>query len=456
MTRFPDGFRWGAATAAYQIEGAVAEDGRGRSIWDTFSHTPGAIDGGDNGDVACDHYHRIDGDLDLMAAIGLQDYRFSVAWPRVQPTGSGPVNQAGLDFYSRLVDGLLDRGIRPVATLYHWDLPQPLQDAGGWPARATAERFADYAAVVARALGDRVDSVTTLNEPWCSAFLGYANGTHAPGVQHPPSAFAAAHHLLLGHGLAVQALRGELTPRHTVSVTLNTVNTRPASRLPADRRAARDAELAQNQVFLDPVLLGELNAELVERTKEITDWGFVRDGDLATIHTPIDVLGVNYYNPHLVSATPSPGAVAWPGIPDAWVVPEPPPVTGMGWPVRPDTFAELLRRLHADYPGTAFVITENGAAYPDTVNADGTVDDAERVAYLRGHIGAVAEAIAAGVDVRGYYVWSLLDNFEWAWGYGQRFGIVHVDYPTLRRRLKRSARVYSQIIRAHGLDTESP
>jgi beta-glucosidase len=449
--RFPEGFRWGTATSSYQIEGAVHADGRGRSIWDTFSHTPGAIADGTTGDVACDHYHRYREDVALISALGIQDYRFSIAWPRVQPDGRGPANPAGLDFYSRLVDATLEQGVQPLVTLYHWDLPQPLQDAGGWPARDTAQRFADYACLVADALADRVPAFTTLNEPWCSAFLGYADGRHAPGIRDPAAAYAAAHHLLLGHGLAVGALRERLGPGHQLSITVNPVNTRPAGESAADAQAARDAELAQNQIFLDPVLLGELNAELVERTKSVTDWGFVRDGDLRTIHAPIDFLGVNYYNPHRVAAREIAGASAWPGVADAWVVPEDPPLTGMGWPVRPDTFAELLRHLHADYPGTTFVVTENGAAYPDRPSADGGVDDHERVAYVRGHVAAVLDAIDAGVDVRGYFLWSLLDNFEWGWGLAQRFGIVHVDFDTLVRTPKASALAYRQIIADHGV-----
>jgi beta-glucosidase len=451
MRRLPEGFRLGAATAAYQIEGAVTEDGRGRSIWDTFTEVPGAVLNGDTGETACDHYHRFAEDLDLAARIGLDDYRFSIAWPRVLPTGTGAVNGAGLDFYSRVVDAALERGIRPVITLYHWDLPQALQDLGGWTARDTPRHFADYAAVVARALGDRVEVFTTLNEPWCSAFLGHASGAHAPGVRDDATAYLTAHHLLLAHGLGVEALRANLPAGRQVSITLNTVNTRPASDSAQDHQAARDAELSQNQIFLEPVLAGGLHPELVERTKTVTDWEFVHDGDLRIISAPLDFLGVNYYNPHLVAASPSPGAEPWPGVANAWVVPEPPPVTGMGWPVRPETFAELLVSLDADYPGNVMVVTENGAAYPDAVRADGEVFDLERANYVRGHLGAVLDAVDAGVDVRGYYAWSLLDNFEWAWGYSQRFGLVHVDYATQQRRLKHSGEVYAGIIEARAL-----
>jgi beta-glucosidase len=450
--RFPDGFRWGTATSSYQIEGAVAEDGRGPSIWDRFAHTPGRIADGTTGDVACDHYHRYRDDVALMAEIGVHDYRFSVAWPRVQPTGSGPVNPAGLDFYSRLVDALLDRGIRPLVTLYHWDLPQALQDAGGWSSRDTAARFADYAAVVARHLGDRVPAFTTLNEPWCSAFLGHASGAHAPGVQDAATAYAVAHHLLLAHGLAVPAVRAEASGRQ-VSITLNPANVRPASASDPDIRAARLATLGTNQVFLEPLLRGRLVDELVEATRAFCDWSFVRDGDLEQISAPIDFLGVNYYNPHLVGARPAPGEVPepWPGLPDAYMYPQPGPHTGMGWRVEPASMTELLITLARAYPGVPMVITENGAAYPDAVAADGGVHDRGRAEYLRSHIAAVYDAITAGVDIRGYFAWSLLDNFEWAWGLSQRFGIVHVDFATQARTLKDSALLYRDVVSAHGL-----
>ena len=451
---FPEDFRWGAATASYQIEGAATEDGRGASIWDTFSHTPGTTLAGDTGDVACDHYHRYREDVALMARLGLQDYRFSIAWPRVIPSGSGAVNEAGLDFYSRLVDELLANGIRPVATLYHWDLPQPLQDAGGWPARDTAERFAEYAAVVARRLGDRVAVFTTLNEPWCSAYLGYAAGEHAPGARDNAAALTAAYHLLLAHGRGLQALRSELTGEHTLSITLNPANIRPASDSDADRDAAYTADLYANRIFLDPLLRGSLPAALLERTERVTDWSFVRDGDLEVISAPIDVLGVNYYNPHRVGATPPPDGsrALFAGTDDVFHYPQDGPKTGMDWPVEPASMTELLVAMHRDYPGTAFVVTENGAAYPDTVAEDGAVHDPERVAYLAAHIGAVRDAIEAGVDVRGYYAWSLLDNFEWAWGYSQRFGIVHVDFDgDLRRRPKDSFEFYRRVIAANGV-----
>lgn len=450
--RFPDGFRWGAATSAYQIEGAVDLDGRGVSIWDTFAHTPGTIADGTNGDVACDHYHRCRDDVGLMADLGLDDYRFSIAWPRVQPMGSGTPNAAGLDFYSRLVDALLDHGIRPVPTLYHWDLPQALQDEGGWGARDTAERFAEYAAIVARHLGDRVQTFTTLNEPWCSAFLGHASGAHAPGVRDAATAYRVAHHLLLGHGRAVAALRAELPAGREVSITVNPANVRAVSDSAADVRPARLAELATNQIFLDPLLRGALNLELVEATSAVTDWSFVRDGDLDMIAAPIDLLGVNYYNPHLVggAARADGSSTPWPGLAGAWSHPQQGPSTAMGWPVEPASMTELLVDLAADYPGVPFSITENGSAYDDVVAADGSIEDPGRAVYLSAHVSAVLDAIEDGVDIRAYYVWSLLDNFEWAWGLTQRFGIVHVDFDTQLRTPKASARMYRDIIASHG------
>ena len=448
--RFPDGFRWGASTSAYQIEGAVGEDGRSPSIWDTFSHTSGTIADGTTGDVACDHYHRFGEDVALMSALGIPGYRFSISWSRLLPDGSGRVNRAGVDFYARLADALRERGIAPLATLYHWDLPQYLQDLGGWADRDTAARFADYADVVARELGDRLPSIATLNEPWCSAFLGHASGEHAPGARDLPTAYRAAHHLLLGHGLAAAAVRA----RHAeaeLSITLNPANVRPASPDERDVRAARRAELSSNQLFLDPLLRGQLGDELVEATQSITDWSFVLPGDLETINAPIGFLGVNYYGPHVVGADPEPGRapVAWQTLPDAYLHQPPPPHTGMGWRVEPASFTELLVNLGVQYPGTPLVVIENGAAYPDRVE-DGSVHDVERTDYLRAHIAALADALRFGVDVRGYYVWSLLDNFEWAWGLAQRFGIVHVDFDTQRRTPKDSALLFQRVIATHG------
>lgn len=449
---FPAGFRWGSATAAYQIEGAAAEDGRTPSIWDTFSRTPGKVRNGDTGDIATDHYHRSREDIALMRELGLTDYRFSLSWSRILPGGRGPVSQKGLDFYRQLADELLDAGIRPVATLYHWDLPQELEDAGGWPERATAERFAEYAGRAAEALGDRIGTWTTLNEPWCAAFLGYGSGDHAPGHTDERAALRAAHHLNLAHGLAVRALRAALPSVAELSLTLNLHALRPHTDSPEDRDAVRRIDAVGNRIFLDPVFHGRLPADLVADTAGITDWSFVHDGDLAAIATPIDALGVNYYSPTVVAAgssgTPSP----WPGAAGhVRFVPLPGPRTAMDWPVDADGLYELLVRLRDELPHVPLLITENGAAYDDYADPEGGVHDPERVAYLAAHLAAARRALADGVDLRGYFLWSLLDNFEWAYGYGKRFGIVHVDFPTGRRTPKDSFRWYGEVIARSGL-----
>ena len=449
--RLPAGFVWGAATAAYQIEGASTEDGRGPSIWDTFSHARGRVRGGGTGDIAVDHYHRWREDVGLMAELGLSAYRFSVSWPRVQPTGRGPVDRRGLGFYSRLVDGLLERGIEPWLTLYHWDLPQALEDAGGWPERDTAGRFADYAALVHGALGDRVRVWTTLNEPWCSAFLGYASGEHAPGRQEPAAALRAGHHLLLGHGLAAQVLRAVGAK---VALSLNLYPVQPAG--PADADAARRIDGLQNRFFLDPVLRGAYPADVIADLAPVTDLDFVEPGDLALIAQPLDALGVNYYSRHVVRAgagesrpgpagrllpTPHPGADDI-GFADAGTQ-----RTAMGWEIHAAGLVDVLTRVATEYAAPPLYVTENGAAFADTVTADGRVHDRERTAYLAAHLYACRDAVAAGVDLRGYFVWSLLDNFEWAWGYDMRFGLVHVDFASQRRRLKDSALWYADSAR---------
>lgn len=454
---FPEGFTFGSATASYQVEGAATEDGRGPSIWDTFSHTPGKVWNGDTGDVACDHYHRWEADLGLMAGLGLNAYRFSIAWPRIMPTGTGEVNQAGIDFYSRLVDGLLERGIRPVATLYHWDLPQPLEDAGGWPARATADAFTRYAEVVGQALGDRVHTWTTLNEPWCSAYLGYGQGGHAPGRHEPAAALAAVHHLNLAHGRAVQALRATSAGDPDYSVTLNFHVLRGIG--DGAGEAMRRIDALANRAFTGPMLRGAYPSDLIEDTASVTDWGFVHDGDLAEIHQPIDVLGVNYYSTATVrlwdGVSPkqqndghkgTDGGTAWPGS-DGVVefVEQPGPYTDMGWNIAPEGLEELLLSLREQFPAQPLMITENGAAFPDTVDPDGAVHDVERVDYLRRHLTAVHRALSQGVDLRGYFVWSLLDNFEWGYGYAKRFGIVCVDFDTLERTVKDSGLWYREL-----------
>jgi beta-glucosidase len=459
---FPDGFVWGTSTAAYQIEGAVTEDGRTPSIWDTFSHTPGKVAGGDTGDVADDHYHRYASDVALMAELGMRAYRFSTAWPRIVPGGAGAANERGLDFYSRLVDSLLAADITPVLTLYHWDLPQALQDRGGWTNRDTALRFADYAAVVAAALGDRVTLWTTLNEPWCSAFLGYGAGVHAPGHTSGAEALAASHHLLLGHGLAVQALRATLPATAQLSITLNPAVPRPATASEADVAAARKVDGLQNRLWLDALCHGEYPDDVRAFTAAASDWSYVHDGDLAVIASPIDMLGVNYYNPMLVAHYDGVGVRArvdghgdgagetWPGCDDVQFLDLPGPKTLMGWPIDADGLTELLTRLHRDYR-MPMMITENGAAFADVVDSDGGVNDTDRIAYLRGHLAAAHRAIAAGVDLRGYFLWSFLDNFEWAYGYAKRFGIAYVDFETQVRTLKQSAHVYADTVRHNGL-----
>ncbi|MFD1829489.1 GH1 family beta-glucosidase [Streptomyces desertarenae] len=462
VRRFPPGFLWGTATAAYQIEGAAREDGRTPSIWDTYSHTPGRTRNGDTGDIACDHYHRWREDVAIMSELGVGAYRFSVSWPRVQPTGSGPASRKGLDFYSRLVDELLDKGIRPVVTLYHWDLPQELEDAGGWPERATAERFAEYAGIVAGALGDRVATWTTLNEPWCSAFLGYGSGVHAPGRTDQADALRAAHHLNLAHGLGVQALRAALPAEAQTSVTLNLHHVRSLTDGEADRDAARRIDGTANRIFTGPMLRGEYPEDVRRDTAHLTDWSFVRDGDLAHIHQPLDFLGVNYYSPTLVSAATGSAShnadghgasehSPWPGGDDVAFHRTPGPTTAMGWTVDPEGMYELLVRVGEDFPELPVVITENGAAFDDYVDPEGRVVDPDRISYLHGHLTAVHRAIEAGVDVRGYFLWSLLDNFEWGYGYSKRFGAVYVDYATGRRIPKESSRWYARVARDGAL-----
>ncbi|MDR5699968.1 GH1 family beta-glucosidase [Agromyces aerolatus] len=460
---FGDDFLFGSATAAYQIEGAADEDGRGPSIWDTFSHTPGKVWNGDTGDVADDHYHRLDADLDLMSGLGLEAYRFSIAWPRIQPTGRGPVNEAGLAFYERLVDGLIARGIRPIATLYHWDLPQALEDEGGWTARSTAEAFAEYARIVAERLGERVTVWTTLNEPWCSAYLGYGSGAHAPGLMDGAKALAAVHHLNLAHGLAVRAIR-DVLPGAECSITLNLHVIRPAG--PTGAEAARRIDGLANRLFLGPLLDGEYPADVIEDTKQVTDWAFVRPGDTELIRQPLDLLGVNYYSTVTVQMWDgrSPrvqadghkdmGGSPWPGSEHVEFLEQPGPYTAMGWNIDPSGLEDLLVALHTSYPGLPLMVTENGAAFDDVVvsGPDGpAVHDVERVDYLRRHFTAAHRAIERGVDLRGYQVWSLMDNFEWGFGYSKRFGIVRVDYDTLERLPKDSAHWYRELIRTRRI-----
>jgi beta-glucosidase len=454
---FPTNFLWGAATAAYQVEGAVAEDGRTASIWDTYSRTPGRVRDGDTGDIACDHYHRYRDDVALMARLGLDSYRFSVSWSRIQPGGRGPLNPAGVDFYRRLLDELAEHNILPWLTLYHWDLPQELEDAGGWPERDTAYRFAEYAGLVHEALGDRVRHWTTLNEPWCSAFLGYGSGEHAPGRCEPAASVRAAHHLMLGHGLAVQAIRAGSSPA-TVGVTLNLYAVSPATDSEADLDAARRVDGMANRIFLDPVLRGRYPLDVVEDLREVSDFGHVREGDLATVSSTLDMLGINYYTRYVVCG-PDPDAEpgwranpsAWPGSGDVRFTNRGLPVTAMNWEIDAPGLVEVLRRVNRDYTDLPIYVTENGAAFDDVPDAEGNVDDPGRVDYFAQHLRACHEAITEGVPLRGYFAWSLMDNFEWGFGYSKRFGMVYVDYPTQRRTPKTSAGWYAQVSRRNGL-----
>jgi beta-glucosidase len=455
VRRFPQGFLWGAATAAYQVEGAVAEDGRLPSVWDTFSHTPGKVRGDDNGDVACNSYNLVDTDLDLISGLGLGAHRFSVSWSRILPTGSGPVEQRGLDHYRRFVDGLRARGIRPALTLFHWDLPQALEDVGGWTVRDTAYRMAEYAAIVATALGDAVDLWITTNEPGVVAHQGYGIGTHAPGRIDPPAAAAAAHHLVLGHGLALEALRSILPGAASIGISLDIHPVRAAGPGAEEALARHDAE--QNRLCLDPVLHGRYPA--AASPQWLPPDHLIKSGDLALISAPIDFVGVNYYGPHYVrlgdwddlrlGETPLkgfPGAVTY--------VPPELPRTSMGWAVDPSGLYDVLTELSLEAPGLALYVTENGCAAEDYVNPAGEIDDIERVDYLRGHLEAAWRAARDGANLAGYFVWSLMDNFEWAWGYQKRFGLVYVDFASGQRIPKASGRLYSQIAQANALPAE--
>ncbi|MFE3852352.1 GH1 family beta-glucosidase [Streptomyces griseorubiginosus] len=441
LAALPQDFLWGTATAAYQIEGAVAEDGRAPSIWDTFSHTPGKVAGGDTGDVACDHYHRWREDIDLMRRLGTNAYRLSVAWPRVVPGGDGPVNAKGLDFYDELIDGLLAAGITPSVTLYHWDLPQALQDRGGWPARDTAEHFAAYASVVAGRLGDRVNHWTTLNEPLCSAWIGHLEGKMAPGLTDLTAAVRASYHLLLGHGLATRAIRAA-APGAQVGIVNNLSTIHAATDRPEDLAAARRMDGHTNRWWLDPIHGRGFPDDMREVYRvELPEL----PGDLATTAQPLDWLGLNYYMPATVAADPTAPAprvreVARPGVPR----------TGMDWEIDASGIETLLLRLTHDYGARRLYVTENGSAYPDVVRPDGTIDDPERQEYLIDHLAACASAARKGAPLAGYFAWSLLDNFEWAYGYDKRFGLVHVDYTTQKRTIKGTGHRYADVIRAHA------
>lgn len=440
MLTFPIDFLWGASTAAYQIEGAYNEDGRGESIWDRFSHTPGKIENGDTGDVACDHYHRWREDLRVMQQLGLRAYRFSIAWPRIYPQGRGPLNRAGLDFYARLVDGLLAANIQPFVTLYHWDLPQQLQDRGGWLARDTAYAFADYAETLVKHLSDRVQFWATLNEPWCVAFLGHSSGVHAPGLcdKTQRAALQAAHHTLVAHGLGVQAMR-TVNAHIQVGIVLNLWSIETQDDTPADRTLVEREWQRQLGWFLDPLLHAEYPLlAWQEREAQAPE---MQPNDLKLAAQRLDFLGVNNYDRALLAGEgrriqPVPGAEH----------------TTMGWEVHAPALRRLLNKLHQRYPLPPIYITENGAAFADSIAADGKVHDPRRVAYLHDYVTQVGLAIQDGVDVRGYLVWSLMDNFEWARGYSQRFGLAYVDYAKQQRIIKDSGRWYAQVIATNGIE----
>ena len=433
-------FVWGAATAAFQIEGATHADGRGESIWDRFAASPGNIANGDSGEPACDHYHRWREDLDLMRALGLQGYRFSISWPRIQPTGRGRPNAKGLDFYRALVEGLREREIAPLATLYHWDLPQALQDEGGWASRDVVERFAEYARLVFDALGDDVADWITHNEPWVTSFLGYALGIKAPGLRDWQAALRAAHHALLAHGAAVQAFRASRRSGR-IGITLDLTAVHPETASPADEAAALRLDGHHNRWFLDAIFRGRYPADMVELYEQhFGPLDAVGDGDLDLISEPLDFLGVNFYRPNLVRAANHDSPL---GVEEVDRGAE---TTAMGWPIVPSSLTEVLLRLKNDYGEIPLLITENGAAFEDRIDGGGVVADERRIMYVREHIAAVELARVEGVDVRGYYVWSLLDNFEWEKGYGKRFGIVFVDFATQRRTPKRSALWYRDLI----------
>jgi beta-glucosidase len=431
-TQFPAGFVWGAATAAYQIEGAWNADGKGESIWDHFCHAPGNISDGSTGDIACDHYHRYPEDVGLMHSLGLNGYRFSVSWPRILPSGYGQINPAGLDFYDRLTDSLLAAGIVPFVTLHHWDYPQALQDKGGWTNRDNLAYFADYAAVLAKRLGDRIRHWTTFNEPGVISWAGYGGGEHAPGIKNDwRKVYQVEHNLMVAHGLAVQAIHA-CGSALEAGIVLSEWNVEPASEDPADIAAAEAQWNSQATNFLHPIFCGYYHPARLEAMQK--DMPEIQPGDMALIAQKLDFLGINCYSRIVVNAQGTVGNI--PGS----------EYTDMGWEVHAPTFRRVLNRINRDYRLPPIYITENGAAFPDVVSEDGSIHDERRIDYLRQHIEQMRLAMLDGVDVRGYFVWSLLDNFEWGWGFSKRFGVIRVDYDTLKRTVKDSGEWYAQMI----------
>lgn len=464
---FPEGFLLGAATASYQIEGGAHEGGRGPSIWDTFSRTPGKVVAGDTGDVACDHFHRWEADVDLMADLGLQAYRFSIAWPRVQPTGTGDFNEEGIAFYSNLIDRLLDKGITPMITLYHWDLPQALDDKGGWLSRDTIDAFVVYATRMVEEFGDRVRHWVTFNEPWVSSAVGYGAGAHAPGHADDVEALISAHHLLLSHGRAYRAMKA-ITSEIEVGLVNNCHTPRPWDPSnPKDREAAAYIDALANTMWHQPFIDGTYPEVLKPGTAHLTDWSFVHEGDFEEMHGAVDWFGINYYASHLVRHNPRKGEAVsdvatladghkaganspWPGDEEIEFMPPVGQLTAMGWNIDPGAFHAHILKIHRE-TGKPIVITENGSAWDDVVDGDGRVRDTGRIDYFHGHLNAVLDALEEGADVRGYMAWSLMDNFEWAQGYAKRFGIVRVDYDTLERRWKDSAYWYQEVLRTRAI-----
>lgn len=446
LPQFPTDFIWGVATAAYQVEGAANEGGRGPSIWDTFSHTPGLSHNGDTGDIACDHYHRWESDLDLLSELGIGGYRLSLSWSRLQPDGQGALNQAGVAFYRSLLIGLAARGIRALVTVYHWDLPQPLEDAGGWPNRATAYRFADYTALVLAELGHLADDWITINEPWCISFLGYGTGAHAPGRKNMRDAVAAAHHLNLAHGLALSEFRKTL-PELRVGISNLVTDIIPASDSEEDALAVGRLDAYNNRIFLEPVLIGDYSSLVRSVFAELGFDELIADGDLELIGAPIDFIGINHYQ--RVIAWAENGA----GFLNLRERPAEPATTSSGWSVVPESLHDVLVRVSRDFTNLPIYVTENGASFNDYIDPNGEVIDSARVAYFSEYLTAAGKAIQDGANLKGYFAWSFLDNFEWAEGYSKRFGLVYVDYRTQERVLKKSAHWYRRLIAEHRIQS---
>ena len=447
MLKFPKGFIWGAVTSSYQIEGAWNEDGKGLSIWDTFVHQPGRIERGETADVAVDHYHRYPEDIALMQELGLKAYCFSISWPRVLPDGSGNANPAGLGFYDHLVDALLEKGITPYVMLYHWDLPQALQDKGGWTERSTVDAFAEYTHLMAKSLGDRIPFWVTHNEPMVSALAGHFLGEHAPGIQDPLQAFRAVHHLLLSHGVATQILRMELPSRAKIGIILNITPTYPAADSEEDRSAACRYDGIVNRLFLDPVFRAEFPPDMLELFSSMFQG--VQSGDLQTIAAALDFVGLNYYTRAVIRHD-----LDEPLLHATQVYPHESEYSQM-WEIYPSGMYDMLTRIQEDYHPQEIYITENGVCVPDGVDFDGRVRDERRIRYLRSHLAQVQRAIQDGVLIQGYFHWTLTDNFEWAYGYRMRFGLVYVDFATQKRMVKDSGHWYEQVIRNNGLDAEA-